>query len=103
MLFSYVHVVCILLVLGKCISENFYARGDGTCVYFFTPGLFFPTRPSHVAGAAVVEFLLEELDSLFGACGLEKVENAVDRRLIVNRGKELKMYRVWIQCKYRKK
>ncbi|KFO27688.1 Methyltransferase-like protein 2B [Fukomys damarensis] len=88
---------------GQCLSGNFYVRGDGTRVYFFTQGQClsgnFYVRGD---GTRVYFFTQDELDTLFTTAGLEKVQNLVDRRLQVNRGKQLTMYRVWIQCKYRK-
>ena len=66
---------------GHCLGANFYVRGDGTRAYFFTEG---------------------EIHDMFSSCRLVKRELLVDRRLLVNRGKQVRMYRVWIQAKYQK-
>ena len=67
---------------GSCLLPNCYKRGDGTQAYFFTE---------------------QEVSQLFETeAGLEKVQLISDKRLQVNRGKQIKMFRVWIQAKYRK-
>ncbi|KAG0261962.1 hypothetical protein BG011_000511 [Mortierella polycephala] len=65
---------------NRLLSENFYVRGDGTRVYFFDS---------------------DEIEKLFGS-RFTIEQNAVDRRLIVNRLRKVKMYRVWLQGKFRK-
>lgn len=64
---------------GRLLDDNFYIRGDGTRVYFFTE---------------------DELRQIFGDFEEEKI--ATDRRLLVNRKKQLKMYRNWLQAVFRK-
>jgi hypothetical protein len=44
----------------------------------------------------------DELKQLFESTGLIQEQNLVDRRLQVNRVRMLKMYRVWVQAKFRK-
>lgn len=65
---------------GRLLEDNFYIRGDGTRVYFFTE---------------------EELRRIFTVEGPFK-ENMIvtDRRLLVNRKKQLKMYRNWLQATF---
>lgn len=66
---------------GHCISQNFYFRGDRTRVYFFTE---------------------DEVDSIFRRNGYTKLSLFTDRRLQVNRLKQLKMYRIWLQGRFQK-
>lgn len=68
---------------GRLLEDNFYIRGDGTRVYFFTE---------------------EEMRSIFTEEGpFEEVKILTDRRLLVNRKKQLKMYRNWLQCEFKAK
>ncbi|KAF2141763.1 uncharacterized protein K452DRAFT_271512 [Aplosporella prunicola CBS 121167] len=85
---------------GRYMDENFYVRGDGTRVYFFEK---------------------EELERIWGGESEEKKETdepsaseqqstpafdivsiGVDRRMLVNRQRKLKMYRCWMQAVFRK-
>ncbi len=65
---------------GRWMEENFYVRGDGTRVYFFDK---------------------DELESIWGEA-FRTLNLDVDRRLIVNRQRRIKMYRCWIQGRFQK-
>ncbi|KAK7954839.1 hypothetical protein PG996_015642 [Apiospora saccharicola] len=91
---------------GRYLDENFYIRGDGTRVYFFEDdelakiwkGETLPNmKPADGEDAAPITEASEAKE-------LFDIENlGVDRRLLVNRAKQLKMYRCWMQGRFRKK
>lgn len=77
---------------GRYLEENFYIRGDGTRVYFFEKDelaeIWTAPKPDEAGELVPTGFEVEDL--------------GVDRRLLVNRAKELKMYRCWMQGRFRK-
>jgi len=64
---------------NRCVGENLYQRGDGTLSYFFTEA---------------------DVESLFSH--MDKIQLLTDGRMQVNRARQLKMYRMWVQGKFRK-
>ncbi|KAI0810705.1 methyltransferase [Xylaria sp. FL0064] len=100
---------------GRYLEENFYIRGDGTRVYFFEKdelariwrGIFEKDTPASenqdgtnesTPDVAQEPSAAKEESQLF-----EIEELGVDRRMLVNRAKKLKMYRCWMQGRFRKK
>ena len=84
---------------GRYLAENFYARGDGTRVYFFSK-----EELQHIWGDWTLEngLLIRQQDRAT-TCEedhgpLKILGLGVDRRLVVNRQRKLKMYRCWLQA-----
>ncbi|EME80316.1 uncharacterized protein MYCFIDRAFT_15074, partial [Pseudocercospora fijiensis CIRAD86] len=80
---------------GRYLGENFYVRGDGTRVYFFEE----QELREIWSGKGWSSSSEEESHT---AAGFEIVKLAVDRRMLVNRQRKLKMYRCWMQGRFRK-
>lgn len=95
---------------GRYLDENFYVRGDGTRVYFFEKdelASIWSGRPlnghtkrehedaDHGEGDELGQ-LAEQVPAF------DIVNLAVDRRMLVNRQRKLKMYRCWMQGRFRK-
>ena len=96
---------------GRWMDDNFYVRGDGTRVYFFDEeelrsiwtGGMETRRDKGAAGkraATADDLRAEEQD--FSWPRFEVVNLGTDRRLLVNRQRKLKMYRCWMQGRFRK-
>ncbi|KUJ15583.1 actin binding protein-like protein [Mollisia scopiformis] len=79
---------------GRYLEENFYIRGDGTRVYFFDKEELVKIWSGHNSHEAP--------SSKETGAGFDVVDLGVDRRLLVNRAKQLKMYRCWMQGRFRK-
>ncbi|KAF2749846.1 S-adenosyl-L-methionine-dependent methyltransferase [Sporormia fimetaria CBS 119925] len=104
---------------GRYMEENFYVRGDGTRVYFFEQeeleeiwgGQKAPQRATN--GDASLEQQVGDLalqdekkspreEDPIPTPEFEIVHFGVDRRMLVNRQRRLKMYRCWMQAVFRK-
>jgi len=76
---------------GRYLEENFYIRGDGTRVYFFEKdelAEIWSGQSSKEGESSAAKFTTEQL--------------GIDRRMLVNRKRQLKMYRCWLQGLFRK-
>jgi tRNAThr (cytosine32-N3)-methyltransferase len=116
---------------GRYMEENFYVRGDGTRVYFFEQeeleeiwgGIARPKTDADVDAQdkgeeKVVDELASKTEKLDVNDSTAPPEEAtepqgprptfevahigVDRRMLVNRQRRLKMYRCWMQAVFRK-
>lgn len=89
---------------GRYLEENFYVRGDGTRVYFFDQDELIKIWTGHTrtAGTSGDEGIDAEKDEENVVTGFELLDMGADRRLLVNRAKQLKMYRCWMQGRFRK-
>jgi tRNAThr (cytosine32-N3)-methyltransferase len=95
---------------GRYLDENFYVRGDGTRVYFFEEeelrqiwsGKLFRGRDTP-QDASTGQSDNSQQDGQSERIELEIMNLAVDRRMLVNRQRKLKMYRCWMQGRFRKR
>ena len=84
---------------GRYMGENFYVRGDGTRVYFFEKEELIKIwgergAPNNAARPIELD------DPAVNDGGFEIANLDVDRRMIVNRQRRIKMYRCWIQGRF---
>ena len=94
---------------GRWMEENFYVRGDGTRVYFFGEeelrriwGRGLRGEGEEKSAGILEQITGKEQDEIKDGAQFDILELGVDRRMLVNRRKELKMYRCWMQGRFRK-
>ena len=91
---------------GRWMEENFYVRGDGTRVYFFDRD---ELERLWCGDGCAKEYTGEQKEGVDGTeqegehkYRFEAINIGVDKRMLVNRQRKLKMYRNWIQAEFRK-
>jgi len=102
---------------GRYLEDNFYIRGDGTRVYFFEKEELeeiFTGKVGENRGEQTTEEQENDGQDVAeaeppapaqndtGRPRFETLDLAVDRRMLVNRQRKLKMYRCWMQGRFRK-
>ena len=92
---------------SRYMEENFYVRGDGTRAYFFEKeelaAMWGKWTPEHGLQVDGNESGDEQDNQVVTEGAFEVMDLGVDRRLIVNRQRKLKMYRCWMQGRFRKR
>ncbi|WFD43698.1 tRNA(Thr) (cytosine(32)-N(3))-methyltransferase [Malassezia psittaci] len=112
---------------NRLLDDNFYVRGDGTRVYFFDPQELYTAFDAMSREASQLEMDKSEVSAANSEPQSLKIDHdaanhvqvssarpmspsrfvtlqmAVDRRLLVNRKERKRMYRVWVQAKFRKR
>lgn len=83
---------------GRYMEENFYIRGDGTRVYFFEE----EQLAEMFTGKFDENSDLPDKGSEDGYGGFVVESLGTDKRMLVNRTKQIKMYRRWMQAVFEK-
>lgn len=89
---------------GRWMEENFYVRGDGTRVYFFDKSELEHIWSRDREKTSKPKTSADDTDGEDAATApsFEVLNLDVDRRLIVNRQRRVKMYRCWMQGRFQK-
>jgi len=87
---------------GRWMEENFYVRGDGTRVYFFDKSELEQIWSCHAETASEPQLYADDDKQAMDAPRFKVLDLDVDRRLIVNRQRRIKMYRCWLQGRFKK-